>query len=104
MVGNAWRGTNGTPQIPDGVSALAHALCHICGYTDGPDREAQADACAMRARARGGIGCSTSEPASRRWAQLTLGLPDHADEVVSAVAALPQCGSVRRGGNVWKTP
>jgi hypothetical protein len=38
---NAWE----TP----GVSTLAHELCHVCGYTDGPDAEAQASACAMRA-------------------------------------------------------
>jgi hypothetical protein len=38
---NAW-------ETPD-VSTLAHELCHVCGYTDGPDAEAQANACAMRA-------------------------------------------------------
>lgn len=43
---SAW---DGPPQSPL-VSALAHELCHVCGYVDGPDREAQADACAMRAR------------------------------------------------------
>jgi hypothetical protein len=43
---SAW---DGPPQSPL-VSALAHELCHVCGYIDGPDREAQADACAMRAR------------------------------------------------------
>lgn len=43
---SAW---DGPPQSPT-VSALAHELCHVCGYVDGPDREAQADACAMRAR------------------------------------------------------
>jgi len=32
-------------------TSLAHELCHICGYTGGPDRgEAEAEACAYRAR------------------------------------------------------
>jgi hypothetical protein len=44
--GSAWEGT---PQNPL-VSTLAHELCHVCGYVDGPDAEEQADACAMRAR------------------------------------------------------
>jgi hypothetical protein len=35
-------------EAPD-MSTLAHELCHVCGYTDGPDAEAQASACAMRA-------------------------------------------------------
>lgn len=47
---SAW---DGPPQSPL-VSALAHELCHVCGYVDGPDRETQADACAMRARNRAG--------------------------------------------------
>ena len=44
MRGDAW---DGPPNEP---SSLAHELCHMCGYTDGPDKEAQADSCAMRAR------------------------------------------------------
>jgi len=44
---SAWDGPSHKPL----VSTLAHELCHVCGYTDGPDRgELQADACAMRAR------------------------------------------------------
>ena len=46
MRGDAWDGPPKTPL----VSSLAHELCHICGYTDGPDAEAQADSCAMRAK------------------------------------------------------
>jgi hypothetical protein len=38
-VQSAWDGT-------DGVSTLAHELCHVCGYTD----ETDASACAVRAR------------------------------------------------------
>jgi hypothetical protein len=48
--GSAW---DGTPAMPE-VSTLAHELCHVCGYVDGPDAEAQADACAMRARSASG--------------------------------------------------
>jgi len=36
--GSAWDGK-------DGVSTLAHELCHVCGYTD----ETDASACALRA-------------------------------------------------------
>lgn len=46
MRGDAW---DGPPDKPL-VSSLAHELCHVCGYTDGPDAEAQANSCAMRAR------------------------------------------------------
>ena len=31
------------------IPTLAHELCHVCGYYGGPDGEAQADACALRA-------------------------------------------------------
>jgi hypothetical protein len=48
---DAWEGTPDHPEIP----TLAHELCHICGYTDGPDKgEKQADACAMRAKKAAG--------------------------------------------------
>jgi hypothetical protein len=39
LSGSAWSGV-------DGVSTLAHELCHVCGYLV----EAEANACAMRAR------------------------------------------------------
>lgn len=43
LQGSAWDGK------------LAHELCHVCGYVEGPDRgQFEADACAMRARAAGG--------------------------------------------------
>ena len=47
---SAWDG----PALRPTVSTLAHELCHVCGYYGGPDGEAQADACAMRARAMAG--------------------------------------------------
>lgn len=50
MRGDAW---DGPPDKPE-VSSLAHELCHVCGYVDGPDAEAQADSCAMRARLMAG--------------------------------------------------
>lgn len=99
MRSDAWEGAPWAPSL----SPLAHALCHVCGYTDGPDREVQAEACARRARLRGGSGCSPSAPASLRWTQTTAELPAHAAEVVEAVAALPECRSVRAGGVIhWR--
>ncbi len=50
MRADAWDGPPDKPR----VSTLAHELCHICGYIDGPDREDQANACAMLARLAAG--------------------------------------------------
>lgn len=100
MHADAWEGA---PEHP-ALSPLAHALCHVCGYLDGPDAEVQADACARRARLRQGSGCSPAEPASRRWTQATVDLPAHATEVVEAVASLPECVAVRQGGVIhWRS-
>ncbi len=37
------------PPSGSNVSTLAHELCHVCGYVDGPDYQTQADGCALRA-------------------------------------------------------
>lgn len=54
MRGDAWDGPPSKVDPKVTISSLAHELCHVCGYTDGPDAEAQADSCAMRARLMAG--------------------------------------------------
>ncbi len=88
---SAWDGRDGDPASP-----LAFQLCRICGYTDGPDADVQASACAMRAKL-----ARSSAPSL--WEQVVASPPTDTQQVIAAVEALPECGAVRSGGVIhWR--
>ncbi len=89
---SAWQGRDGEP-----VSPLAFQLCRICGYTDGPDADAQASACAMRAKI-------LRSEARSLWEQDVVSPPTDTQQVIAAVGALPECGLLANGGVIhWRS-